>query len=201
MRPGRPAAGGAGEKRLVFLNRMYVLIFVSRQRDRRRRRVHGISHREGSTALKTTEVREVFPKTKAVLFCLQFFSSQKQQWQDGGKQCQTLRRDGPNLYLTLHCHKVDDSTLASDGHVSHQPLPVPAGWQIADGNADDIRVCGAHPWQSYYLVFANGSGCGTAMCRRPSDIGMKHRQKTTNFSSRLKIGQKDGRKDLLARDY
>ena len=38
-----------------------------------------------------------------------------------------------------------------------------AGWQIAGGDADDARVCGAHPWQSEYLVFANGDRYGTAM--------------------------------------
>ncbi len=38
-----------------------------------------------------------------------------------------------------------------------------AGWQIARGDADDVRVCGAHPWQSYFLVFANGDPYGTAL--------------------------------------
>jgi hypothetical protein len=42
-------------------------------------------------------------------------------------------------------------------------LRVHAGWQIAVGNADDIRVCRAHPWQSDGLVFANGDLYGTAM--------------------------------------
>ncbi len=39
-----------------------------------------------------------------------------------------------------------------------------AGWQIAGGDADDVRVCAAHPWQSWWLVFADGHSCGTAMC-------------------------------------
>ncbi len=63
--------------------------------------------------------------------------------------------------MTLHRHKVDNSTIVRDGT---QPLPVPAGWQIAEGNADDIRVCAAHPWQSGCLVFANGDRCGTDAC-------------------------------------
>ena len=63
--------------------------------------------------------------------------------------------------MTLHRHKVDDRTIVNDGK---QPLPVPAGWQIAEGNADDIRVCAAHPWQSRYLIFANGDHYGTAAC-------------------------------------
>ena len=62
--------------------------------------------------------------------------------------------------MTLHLHKVDDHTVVRDGH---QPVPVPAGWQIADGNADDARVCGAHPWQIWWLVFANGNSYGTAV--------------------------------------
>ena len=62
--------------------------------------------------------------------------------------------------MTLHRRKVDDSTVVFDGI---EPLDVPAGWQIADGNTDDIRVCATHPWQSWYLVFANGDSYGTAM--------------------------------------
>ena len=73
--------------------------------------------------------------------------------------------------MTLHRDKVDDSTIAYDGDDGDQPLDVPAGWQIADGSADDARVCGAHPWQSYCLVFANGDAYGTAACGGPSYRG------------------------------
>jgi hypothetical protein len=74
-----------------------------------------------------------------------------------GPHCQ---RDGSNLYMTLHVHKVDDRTVVKDGDT---PVNVPAGWEIAPGDAHDIRVCGAHPWQSYNLVFSNGDSYGTAM--------------------------------------
>jgi hypothetical protein len=70
--------------------------------------------------------------------------------------------------MTLHRHKVNDRTIVQDGE---QPLPVPAGWQIADGNADDVRVCGSHAWQSGGLVFANGDAYGTSACRNSSCIG------------------------------
>jgi hypothetical protein len=63
--------------------------------------------------------------------------------------------------MTLHMHRADHRTWVRDGD---QPLEVPAGWQIADGSADDVRVCGAHPWQSSGLVFANGRVYGTAAC-------------------------------------
>jgi hypothetical protein len=67
--------------------------------------------------------------------------------------------------MTLHMRRVDDRTVVQDGR---QPLDLPGeGWKIADGNSDDIRVCGAHPWQSSSLVFANGVACGTAMCNNP----------------------------------
>jgi len=69
--------------------------------------------------------------------------------------------------MTLHSHKVDGGSLVSDGM---KPVHVPAGWQIAAGDADDIRVCGAHPWQSQWVVFANGDICGTAM-NSPSYTG------------------------------
>jgi hypothetical protein len=61
-------------------------------------------------------------------------------------------------------HRVDDRIQVHDGE---QPLHVPAGWQIADGSADDVRVTGAHPWQSDSLVFADGVCCGTAACFYP----------------------------------
>jgi hypothetical protein len=104
------------------------------------------------------------------------------------------QRDGSNLYMTLRCHKVDDCTFVGDGS---QPLPVPAGWQIADGNADDVRVCGAHAWQSDYLVFANGDICSTAGIRheRPGaarDAAARRAETKLNFASRLEIGIKGG---------
>ena len=46
-----------------------------------------------------------------------------------------------------------------------------AGWRVAPGDADDIRVCGAHAWQSTWLVLADGSRYGTAMCNIPSKAG------------------------------
>ncbi len=70
--------------------------------------------------------------------------------------------------MTLHVHKVDDRTLVRDG-AKH--VHVPAGWNIAPGDADDVRVCGAHPWQSHWLVFADTYMYGTAMCSPSSHIG------------------------------
>jgi hypothetical protein len=100
--------------------------------------------------------------------------------------------------MTLHIHKVDDHAILNDdihgvgnGHI--EPLPVPAGWQIADGNADDVRVCGAHPWQSHCLVFANGDAYGTAAVpvtslQGAADCGGD--RKKLNFASRVKTGKK-----------
>jgi hypothetical protein len=85
----------------------------------------------------------------------------------------SAQRDGSNLYMTLHVHKVDDRTVVKDGDT---PVHVPSGWEIAPGDAHDIRVCGAHPWQSYNLVFSNGDAYGTALSslagaiRSPSKI-------------------------------
>ena len=77
---------------------------------------------------------------------------------------------------------------------SEQSLNVPAGWQIADGDADDIRVCGAHPWQIFYLVFSNGHAYGTAMTPNPSNIGATlNSSKNLNFftpENREKRGQR-----------
>ncbi len=61
-----------------------------------------------------------------------------------------------------------------------------AGWQIAGGDADDARVCGAHPWQSEWLVFANGDCCGTAMCN-PSHIGACARRAAAATAKNMKF--------------
>jgi hypothetical protein len=72
------------------------------------------------------------------------------------------QRDGSNLYMTLHYHQIDGET---EKHDTETPLQVPAGWQIAGGDSDDIRVCGAYHWQSYCLVFANGEAFYTHVAK------------------------------------
>ncbi len=62
-----------------------------------------------------------------------------------------------------------------------------AGWQIAGGDADDVRVCAAHPWQSDYLVFANGDIYGTAMCSSPSYIGACARRAAAATAKNMKF--------------
>ena len=62
-----------------------------------------------------------------------------------------------------------------------------AGWQIAGGDADDARVCGAHPWQSYYLVFADGYCYGTAMCYNPSYTGACARRAAAATAKNMKF--------------
>ena len=62
-----------------------------------------------------------------------------------------------------------------------------AGWQIAGGDADDARVCGAHPWQSHYLVFANGDPYGTAMCTIPSHTGACARRAAAATAKNMKF--------------
>jgi hypothetical protein len=79
-----------------------------------------------------------------------------------------LQRDGPYLYTTLHSHKVDDRTLVRDGK---EPVHIPSNWEVSPCDADGIRVCAAHPWQSYYLVFSNGDVYGTLMHPHSSQIG------------------------------
>jgi hypothetical protein len=65
------------------------------------------------------------------------------------------------MYITLHCHKVDDDTLVEDGT---KPVHIPSGWEIARADdAHEILVCAAHPWQSRFLIFSNGDMYGTAL--------------------------------------
>ena len=79
-----------------------------------------------------------------------------------------LQRDGPYVYTTLHSHKVDDRKVVLDGA---KPVHIPSNWEISPCDADSIRVCGAHPWQSTCLVFSNGHAYGTLMFPDSSRIG------------------------------
>jgi hypothetical protein len=123
-----------------------------------------------------------------------------------------FQRDGSNLHMTLHCHKVDDGTRAFYLSNKHK-LPVPAGWHIADGTADDVRVCGAHAWQSDGLTFANGdvyktAAYGAAPGENPGQAGAardaaaRRAETKLNFASRLEIGKKwqDGANHALQQD-
>ena len=80
--------------------------------------------------------------------------------------------------MTLHRRKVDGGGVANWVEDGNQPMHVPAhaGWRIADGNADDIRVCGAHAWQSSHLIFANGHAYGTTACSQKPGIGDRLRR-------------------------
>ena len=62
-----------------------------------------------------------------------------------------------------------------------------AGWQIAGGDADDVRVCAAHPWQISYLVFANGDAYWTALCGLPSYIGACARRAAAATAKNMKF--------------
>ncbi len=55
--------------------------------------------------------------------------------------------------MTLQKHKVEDTTRANNGK---QPCKVPSGWEIAPGDAVDLRVCSEHAWQCDWLVFSDG---------------------------------------------
>jgi hypothetical protein len=70
--------------------------------------------------------------------------------------------------MTLHKRKVNDDNIQRTGE---EPLEIPQGWAIAVGDADDVRVCGTHAWQSDFLVFRDGRSFGTLANPQPSRIG------------------------------
>lgn len=85
------------------------------------------------------------------------------------------QRHGAYLYRTLGFRLFDSDQSTSSGC---NFTDIPAGWAIALGDADDRFVTTAHPWQSPWLVFANGETCATR--------GSQHKP--------------DGSKDNLERD-
>jgi hypothetical protein len=88
------------------------------------------------------------------------------------------------MYMSLHCRKVEDCDTEIGDTVGGKPLRVSSGWAVAPGDADDICFCGAHPWQSWWLVFDNGDAYWTAMCYDSTLIGTNTRSPSEklNFS-------------------
>jgi hypothetical protein len=83
-----------------------------------------------------------------------------------------LQQFGPFIYASAHWRLVDGGTKGTYAKDGFAPVKLPQGWEIAPGEANDTRVCGAHPWQSSFLVFANGDFAGTSACSDPSYIGI-----------------------------
>jgi hypothetical protein len=61
--------------------------------------------------------------------------------------------------MTAHKHKMVSSGIVNDGSTF---VEVASGWAVAPGDDDDLRVCSTFGWGSYYVVFADGSACGTS---------------------------------------
>ncbi len=67
--------------------------------------------------------------------------------------------------MTLNFHLVDspDSMKPRTGGQKENEKEVPLGWEIAPGDAYDLRVCREHRWQCREgLVFENGDCFCTA---------------------------------------
>jgi hypothetical protein len=63
--------------------------------------------------------------------------------------------------MSVHRHKVDGRAIVYD---EDRQCEVSDGWIVEVGDDDDIRVCGAHPWQVEWLLFENGFPYGKAAC-------------------------------------
>jgi hypothetical protein len=71
-----------------------------------------------------------------------------------------LQRDGDFYYMTAHAFKVDEQTSNKSGD---DAVDIAPGWEVAPGDDTNAhRVCGAHAWQAYCLVFADGGYCCSA---------------------------------------
>ena len=65
------------------------------------------------------------------------------------------------IYASAHAHEVDQYMQRStyDGRKS---VSIDAGFEIAPGDAGDIKVTNQHPWGSYRMIFSDGSSADTA---------------------------------------
>jgi hypothetical protein len=63
------------------------------------------------------------------------------------------------VYRTARSREVHSNYLLVE---RYDLLEIEQGFEAAVGDADDLSAAAAHPWQSDFLVFADGSCCGTA---------------------------------------
>jgi hypothetical protein len=57
------------------------------------------------------------------------------------------------IYASAHARDIDGRIYIADGPT---PVDIPAGFEVAPGDASDIEVAGAHPWGSKCLIFSDG---------------------------------------------
>jgi hypothetical protein len=72
------------------------------------------------------------------------------------------------IYASAHARDVDGRDYIADGPT---PVDIPAGFEVAPGDACDIQVANAHPWGSKCLVFSDGQFAVSSMYY-PSLLGV-----------------------------
>jgi hypothetical protein len=73
--------------------------------------------------------------------------------------------------MTAHLRAVNSSDIQYNGYTL---VEVPTGFEIPHTNdtdfVDAISVCEAHPWQSKFLIFADGYICSTSITALPGNF-------------------------------
>ncbi len=72
----------------------------------------------------------------------------------------TPQRHNGYIYAVAHARDVDYHDLIEDGDTF---VDIDAGFEVAPGDANDIEVANAYPWESRFLVFSDGACAATAV--------------------------------------
>ena len=64
------------------------------------------------------------------------------------------------MYKSLGSHDPHSTEIISECGKLYDLHPA---WRICSPTPDALHVCATYPWASYYLVFADGSACWTAL--------------------------------------
>ncbi len=60
------------------------------------------------------------------------------------------------------------------------------GFEIAPGTSDDVSICAAYPWDISYLIFSDGSACGTtSLYARAENMAENWRLQHIGFAIKL----------------
>ncbi len=72
------------------------------------------------------------------------------------------------IYASAHLHDVDGQTEIQDGCA---PVGIDAGFEVAPGDASDVKVANANAWGSWGLMFSDGAFAYSALVPIPSCKG------------------------------
>jgi len=98
------------------------------------------------------------------------------------------------IYATAHAHKVKSRIRVQDNDGVYSGVVIGDGFEIAPGDASDIEVTNAYPWQCLELFFSDDQRANTA-------LGLKTKQPLGHPSMCCQMNMRPGVKMLSPKEF